>query len=473
MKLPRVRPSSVWLPVLFLGLLAFWVSLSSHGDGARATAGLPGGLHTSLLVPGPEGGALFLCGDGESAWACRFDSPDQSEPASAQLASPPSLAYGEDGNLCLFYAYSDFGTLLTVGPDLDLNAAETDAAIFFADLPASYACAGGWLYAETSENIAAYPPDGSGPLSLSIQGRLFTAPDGEAFAWTGDVLYRLSGGEAVAAAREEPRLFLGGGAFLSADGTIFRLTEAGAQPVLEADPALTYWGGSALLAFGGSQAAAYGWDGAPIGSYQAEGEVSAVTDGFALVQSDGGYRLVLHDFQPEPTPEPPPEEEPSPSPSVSPAPSPEPSPYPSPEPSPSLLPSLAPSSPPTDSPSPSPTPPVEVRGSWLYVSPGTSLEELRQLFWPDPVVFYSMAGRPVSEGLAGTGMTARKYTLIVPGDADGNGRVDQQDMLAGLDLLLRKELDGPQALALDQDGDEVLSLKDLLLFAQQLAGDAF
>ena len=43
---------------------------------------------------------------------------------------------------------------------------------------------------------------------------------------------------------------------------------------------------------------------------------------------------------------------------------------------------------------------------------------------------------------------------------------------AGLELLLRNQREGPQALALDLDGDEILTLKDLVLFSQRLEGAA-
>ena len=466
MRRPRIRFSPVWLPVLFTGLLALWLSLSTAGRGARAAAELPTGLEASWLFPSTEGGAYFLCGDGGSAWACHFSGPDQEAPASAALASPPSLVYGENGKLCLFYAYDGFGTLLALDPELDLGEAEGNAALFFTSLPASYACGEGWLYVEDQEGVAAFPPDGGEALSLPVRGRLYTAPDGQAFAWGEGLLYRLSGGEAEALSGEEPRLFLGGGAYLSVEGTIFRLTETGAELVMAADPALRYWGGSALLAFGGSRVTAYGWDGLPAGSYEAGGEVAAVSQDFALVKTSGGFRLVAHDFQPDPTPAPTPDQEPSPAPTPEeePSPTPVPTPYPSPSPTPS--PSPSPES------SPWPTPPVEVQGSWLYVPPGTTLETLRQLFWPDPVTFYNMQGAVVTEGLAGTGMTARKYTLVVPGDGNGDGRVDQRDMDAGLELLLRNQREGPQALALDLDGDEILTLKDLVLFSQRLEGAA-
>lgn len=84
------------------------------------------------------------------------------------------------------------------------------------------------------------------------------------------------------------------------------------------------------------------------------------------------------------------------------------------------------------------------------------------------MLFYDRQGNPVTDGLAATGMTVRSYTIIVPGDADGNGYVDAQDIVRGIELCLQDEIPALEALALDLNGTGALEWEDLVLCSRSL-----
>lgn len=93
------------------------------------------------------------------------------------------------------------------------------------------------------------------------------------------------------------------------------------------------------------------------------------------------------------------------------------------------------------------------------------------MFDPEAVLFYDRQGDPIVDGLATTGMTVKTYTIIVPGDADGNGYVDAKDVVKGIELCLQDESASPEAHSLDTD--HALDWSVLVEFSRSLEGNPF
>ena len=289
----------------------------------------------------------------------------------------------------------------------------------------------------------------------------------------GDRLYLFAGGSlhfadapqlsswSAGASLLPPTALLGEDAFLDAFGRVCRW-EGGAfvqKGTAPADPLLSALDGEGrLLTASGSQVTWSTLEGETLGSARVQGEVRALCGGGVLSQEGGQYLFTPGGGGQGSTP--------TPSPSPSPTPSPSPPPAGSPSPSPSA----------TPSPSPSPSTPegIAPEGEWLLAPAGTTVEDLAAWYAPDTILVRDLEGQPVSSGALATGMSAstagEEFLLVVPGDCDGNGAVNRQDLKEAQALLLEGDgLSTPYRRAADLDGDGALTTQDLALLSQKLS----
>ena len=97
---------------------------------------------------------------------------------------------------------------------------------------------------------------------------------------------------------------------------------------------------------------------------------------------------------------------------------------------------------------------------------------------PDTILVRDLEGQPVSSGALATGMSAstagEEFLLVVPGDCDGNGAVNRQDLKEAQALLLEGDgLSTPYRRAADLDGDGALTTQDLALLSRSFPKGGF
>ena len=105
---------------------------------------------------------------------------------------------------------------------------------------------------------------------------------------------------------------------------------------------------------------------------------------------------------------------------------------------------------------------------WPGLTPGTTVSQL------GGAAVYSGTTQ-VTEGLLATGMTAttggRTYTLVVTGDANGDGKVTITDVVALQSHVVGKQtLEGAYAKAGDLNGDGKITITDVVKAARVVVG---
>ena len=105
---------------------------------------------------------------------------------------------------------------------------------------------------------------------------------------------------------------------------------------------------------------------------------------------------------------------------------------------------------------------------WITLLPGSTADQLQD------VTVYSN-GKPVSDGLLGTGMTAvskdTTYTLVILGDLNGDGKLSITDVVSIQSAVLGKQrLEGAYAQAADLNGDGKISILDVVMAARVVVG---
>lgn len=131
-------------------------------------------------------------------------------------------------------------------------------------------------------------------------------------------------------------------------------------------------------------------------------------------------------------------------------------------------------SPETSTPEPSPPsepvpeePPLKMEGSYLLLSAGTTVPELRELFRPESVEVFDLSGRPLYRGSLATGMTVEGWTVVVLGDCNGTGTVNSADLRVAMTMLLADTpVDDPSSRAADLNHNGELDTEDLVLMNQ-------
>lgn len=471
----------------FLFPLLFVAVFLILGDGSLPGAALPGlssGGYSPLFFGETEEGLYLLLAEDEGARAYYLDKSALDQPHSQPLNGLPAGASIQEGRLCFLAGTSSgFCQQFCLGPDLDVYNNEM-GGLFFAALPEAgrfAAPVGGPLYtAADGGAVEAYPLNEPSPTESPAAQAEYLGVDSEGWVyayWQG-VLCRFRGDD-----REEyagalcPAQLLGADAFVDSAGAVCLLEEGQVRQVLNIgspDASVAFDGEFFVVAEAAGTVRRFGADGAAAGSYTLSASaVLAATPGFVLAEASGSLWVYPHHFEEEasPSPEPTPELSPSPSPSGEPTPDVSPSPSPSPEFSPSPSPGWEPT------PSPSPTPSfgdlIDVRNDkWIYVPAGSTVGELRELLQPENVPVYTADGEAVYEGRLATGMTVKKYTLVVLGDCDGSGTVDSRDVLTAQGYLLGKgsTWSTAQVLAGDINEDGGIDAGDLVLISLKADG---
>lgn len=509
--------------ILFLFLTLFAVVFLILGDGSLPGAALPGlssGGDSLLFFGEAEEGLYLLFAEDEGAQACYLDKAALDQPRVQALSAVPEGASIQGGQLCFLTGTSSgFSQQTCLGPDLDIYNNEM-GGLFFTALPGAdrfAAPVGGPLYTAADDGtVAAYPLFEPEPAKSPVAQAEYLGVDSEGWVyayWQG-VLCRFRGD-----AREEyadapcPARLLGADAFVDSAGAVCLLENGQVRQVLSLHSpgtSVAFDGEFFVVADASGTVRRFGADGAAAGSYTLSASaVLAATPGYVLAEVSGSLWVYPHHFEeeaspsPEPTPEvspsvppelsPPPSPGEGPTPDVSPSPSvpPELSPPPSPggEPTPDVSPSVSPEPPLSPSPSgdPAPSPPgsaspgptpsfgelVELRNDkWLYVPAGSTVGDLQKLMEPEAVPVYTVDGKAVHEGRLATGMTVKKYTLVVLGDCNGSGMVDNRDVLTAQGYLLGEGnfWSTAQVLAGDINNDGEIDAGDLVLISLKADG---
>lgn len=130
----------------------------------------------------------------------------------------------------------------------------------------------------------------------------------------------------------------------------------------------------------------------------------------------------------------------------------------------------APTTEPTPAPTPTPGPdypPAHAEGDFIYVAPGTTAAELRELFKPEAVNILDKHGNRVYNGRISTGMTAGDWILVTEGDCNGTGTVNFADLKECMRMIIKgnhPELDDDPSdayhMAADLDHSGIVDLQD-------------
>ena len=132
---------------------------------------------------------------------------------------------------------------------------------------------------------------------------------------------------------------------------------------------------------------------------------------------------------------------------------------------------------PSPSPTATPTPPPEdyfkfepyLKGNLIYLKAGTTVTELKALFYPQEIQIYKSSGESVYSGLIGTGMTVDEYSIVIPGDCNENGTVTITDIREAQKLLLGFSVRNQcNFYAVDFDDDGVISMLDLITLSKMV-----
>lgn len=127
---------------------------------------------------------------------------------------------------------------------------------------------------------------------------------------------------------------------------------------------------------------------------------------------------------------------------------------------------------PSPAPTPEPTlgpvePPVTVEDNFLLLEPGATADDLRELFQPEGVLIYDRLGKQMTHGRLATGMTAGEWTVVIRGDCNGSGTINERDLRAASTMLLTGEYSSEadyRAADLNDDGE--LDTTDLVLLSK-------
>ena len=446
------------------------------GDSALPGSPVPGleaGGFSPLFFGQTESGLYLVMEEGQGVRVYYLDQASLSDPPRSVLLERPPDSIGVDGDsLCLFTDSSGFQCQISLGPDLDLYAAQESAGFYFAPFEPGRlfaAPAGGPLYLTGEDGrLRTYLPNEPEPAGDLLEQPEFlgASSDGQVFAYSQGVLHCWLGDGHQEYESLLPTRLLGGGAFLDSSGTVCRLEDGAVRPVLQAeDAAFLCFDGEYLLTAGSSGAVRrYDQDGQAAGSYSLGGEILGLTPGYVLANAEGGLWVYPHDFQREPeesppTPEPPPVIDPDPEET------------PEPLPSPSVTPE------PQQTPAPSATPApfgeqVEVRGKWLYIPAGSSVQQLRDLFLPESVTVYDVNDQEIFQGRLTTGMTVKDYTVVIPGDCNCSGAVDGNDVFSAQRFMLRADgfWSTARKRAADMNDDGVIDVSDLVFISLRADG---
>ena len=133
----------------------------------------------------------------------------------------------------------------------------------------------------------------------------------------------------------------------------------------------------------------------------------------------------------------------------------------------------SPSPTPTVTPTPSPEDYFKfepyLKGNLLYLKAGTTVTELKALFYPQEIQIYKSSGESVYSGLIGTGMTVDEYSIVIPGDCNENGTVTITDIREAQKLLLGFSVRNQcNFYAVDFDDDGIISMLDLITLSKMV-----
>lgn len=341
------------------------------------------------------------------------------------------------------------------------------------------------------------------------------APGGWVYAYSDGTLTRLdgSGGAVEYAGAPCPKRMVGESAYINTDDQLVRLAD-GAYWTVE----LPIDGLKTDVCFAAEEyviaADSYGvlhkfdWsagDLSPCGTAEVDGEILGIAGEYALTAGDSELCLVHLVFQEEEEPIPPLD------PTPTPTPTPEPTSDPTPEPTETSEPSTDPSPVSTESPTPSvteepsspepsatSTPPpggkdevgeiidriqykdLEVEGrKYIAVRAGAKVSEIRKIYEPQAIKAFTRDGGKVYESILKTGMkinipigdtgTEDVITVVVRGDCDGSGRVDNEDVhFASLFLLDAQHVETEeQFLSMDMNSDSKFTIWDMPPLARE------
>lgn len=234
-----------------------------------------------------------------------------------------------------------------------------------------------------------------------------------------------------------PLAAFGSDCFLDCDGLFCVCGPEGVVPLFRCEQAL-YEGPyycldeeGCLLAAGETDVSRFDRDGALLGQCVLEAAPKAVSTGGAFFRKDGMYCFSPFSFLAQEGPKE------SAEPSASPA------------------------------PTPSAEPPVRVENEYILLSPGTTVEELRELMKPEAVDVRSRTGSQLTAGALATGMTANGWVLVVEGDCNGSGDLTGSDLREAVSMSLAPEREmSPQFRAADLNGDGAIDASDLLALSE-------
>jgi len=124
---------------------------------------------------------------------------------------------------------------------------------------------------------------------------------------------------------------------------------------------------------------------------------------------------------------------------------------------------------------------LDERDGYFYITGEVSVEELLKWEKPESVLIETPEGEPVISGNLATGMLARwsrdgtdtdmvEKRIIVWGDCDGNGKIDEKDMEQAQLILLRGKdsVEEWYFLAADHDESGGVTAQDLLWLSAEL-----
>lgn len=111
--------------------------------------------------------------------------------------------------------------------------------------------------------------------------------------------------------------------------------------------------------------------------------------------------------------------------------------------------------------------PVTVEGDFLLLEPGSTADDLRELFQPEGVLLYDRLGKPMTHGRLATGMMAGDWTVVIRGDCNGSGTINERDLRAASAMLLTGEYSSEADYrAADLNDDGKLDTTDLVLLSK-------
>lgn len=423
-----------------------------------------------LLMAALEGDVLLVLSEDDGGRILRLNGATGRVKASLTLEERPIWAglLGDELNILL--AGEEQCSLTSRGVD-NFSLAEEKWLPFGENRLLQFACLpdGGfcWVLSQSRGSLHLVTREGESQLSFPGEICFLSLSGTDLAVGTQTSLFFPSGGapgEGIPCSAPVEQA-LGEGLFRDVDGQFLRLEEGRLLPQFRWEEPI--WSGltlcrdeagegSFLLPDGASGLRRVQNNGEKLEYYPLEGRPLAVCSLGALTAGEDGLRYAA---LPAPGEEEPPlSGEPVPD-------SPDPAPESSPEPE---------SSPaPDEEPPREAQAPVRLEGDFILIEEGMTAAQLRQLFVPDTCDLRDRAGQSVFSGRLGSGMTANRWTLVLPGDCDGSGSVSRNDLRQAAQMLYREQrgkadLEPALRRAADLNADGSLTTADLVLLRDML-----